>query len=135
MYPTPTADQLRRFLGYPADQPVEVADAAQSAEVAHGWLAEATGVDDWPDSTGAPRVVKSWMWELTGIAYENPTSMESDRAGEVQSGWRDRRSQILAQARTWAAANGHSLTRTSPVSRGSFPVAVPWPDPARGFRW
>ncbi len=117
--------RLTTFLGYPADQPVTQQQSEVAESMAVGWLSEATGLDAWPDPV--PKIIDTWILELAAIAFENPTSMEDDQAGEVRSGWRDRRSQILAQARAWSARNGHAKPTGSSVSRGCFPPVLPLP--------
>ena len=129
-----TPQRLTTFLRYPASDPVTQDSADLAEEVALGWLSGVTQVEDWQSHTEDP-VVKAWVLELAGIAYENPTSMTQDQAGEVQSAWqRDRRSQILDAAAAWAARKGLLADTTATLSRGSFPPAQPWPDQARG-RW
>lgn len=126
-----TADELRRFLRYPADQPVDAEDAALAEQVAIGWLSEPTGVETW--TTPVPAIVKTWVLELAGIAYENPTSMESDTALDTSSSWRDRRSQILSAARSWAQLNGHG--KGTSTSRGCFPRTPAPLGGLDGLRW
>lgn len=126
-----TAAELTRFLRYPADQAISEQDAAQVEQVAIGWLSDPTGVEEWTDPV--PPVIKTWVLELAGIAYENPTSMENDQSLDNSSQWRDRRSQILAAAARWATRTGRGST-TAALPTGGFPAVEPWPDPARG-RW
>lgn len=118
------ADKLRRFLRYPADQPIHADDAQLAEEVAAGWLSEPIGRDPREIENPPPAIV-SWMIELAGIAYENPTSMETDTSQDTSSGWRDRRAQILASARAWAREQAGN-TRTVALPKGSFPPAQPW---------
>ena len=118
-----SADQLRRFLRYPADQPIDADDAKLAEEVAIGWLSDPTGVEEW--AYPAPPAIRAWVLELAGIAYENPTSMENDASLDNSSSWRDRRHQILKAAGDWAARNGHTTPASSGVSRASFPPAQP----------
>ncbi len=100
--------------------------------VVAGWLLEATGVDWTLTHTGdLPTTVAGWAIELGGIAYENPTSMTADQTGDIQSGWRDRRSQIMDAARAWAQANLSTAPTSAPaVPRGRFPAVVALPDSA-----
>lgn len=127
------AAKLTRFLRYPVTDPVSKESAELAKQVALGWLSAATDVDDWEPYAQDNRVA-TWVLELAGIAYENPTSMTADGAGEVSSAWqRDRRAQILERAQQWATRMNLRAT-TAPTSRGAFPPAAAWPDPARG-RW
>lgn len=126
-----TAAELTRFLRYPADQAISDQDAAQVEQVAIGWLSDPTGVESW--AAPVPTVIKTWVLELAGIAYENPTSMENDQSLDNSSQWRDRRLQILAAAARWATRTGRGAT-TVALPTGGFPAVDPWPDPARG-RW
>lgn len=125
-----SAAQLTTFLRYPVTDPVSQESAELAERVALGWLSEATGIDEWDwDSHKESSTVFAWVLELTGIAYENPTSMSQDGAGDVQSSWVDRRKQILESAKAWALRRSPSAGVTS---RGSFPPAARWPEPARG---
>ena len=117
-----SAEELTRFLRYPTSEPVDAESTALAENVALGWLSEATGITDWsPETLTQDLTVKAWVLELAGIAYENPTSMENDTAGDVSSQWRDRRSQILKTAEAWARRNGHAPAAAGATSRGTFP--------------
>lgn len=134
-----TAAQLTRFLRYPEGEPVGNSDAELAEQVALGWLSDPTGITNWENQPANPgTALFSWVLELAGLAYENPTSQEQDQSGDVTSAWsptaRDRRSQILASARAWAQRNGSSPSTGAPRARGNFPAAEGWPDPARR-RW
>lgn len=119
-------DELAAWLQYE----VEPTSAAQVERVVAGWLSEATGLDAFPDPL--PPVLYAWAVELAGIAYENPTSMTDDQAGETRSAWADRKRQILLSATAWGQRT--SGTSAAPLPRGRFPAAQPWPDPLGG-RW
>lgn len=125
--PIVNAEELTLFLRYPQDEQISNAAAALAEKVAIGWLSEAAG--DW-DAEAPPPVIVSWLFELAGIAYENPTSMESDTSQDTSSSWVDRRAQILANARTWRAARAAEAAASQAVtatSRGCFPPASAWP--------
>lgn len=130
-----TTEQLTRFLRYdPAELDDE--DTVQAEQMAVGWLSEPTGRDDWghADQT-VPTAVRAWILELAALSIENPTSMQDDQSGDTRSGWTDRRQQILSAARAWAQRHGHHRPQTtSGLSRGAFPPAAGWPDPARADR-
>lgn len=126
--PTPivTAADLTLFLRYPQDEQITTTAAALAEKVATGWLSEATGT--FPDPLPSP--IYSWLIELAGIAYENPTSMESDTSQDTSSSWVDRRLQILANARQWRAdrdAEADAASQVPAKSRGCFPPAQAWP--------
>lgn len=117
-----TKDDLEHWLRYDVD------DAGYTIveKVVTGWVFQATEWTAVPDPL--PPQVFSWALELGGIGYENPTSQSDDQTDLVRSAWRDRRSQILAEIRTWARSNG-SAASGSPAPRGRFPGALPYPDP------
>lgn len=118
--------QLRTWLRYDEAEVFDEATAALVEQVVTGWLlAEIGTLPDPAPTQGHP--LFGWALELGGIAYENPTAMTDDQAGETRSAWADRRLQILAAARRWAEANGTTGT-ARPLPRGSFPRAKPWPD-------
>ncbi|WP_114202322.1 hypothetical protein [Janibacter anophelis] len=118
--------QLRTWLRYDEDEVFDEATATLVEQVVTGWLvAEIGALPEPTPQQGHP--LFGWALELGGIAYENPTSMTSDTAGETNSSWADRRLQVLAAARRWAEANGTTGT-TRPLPRGSFPTARPWPE-------
>lgn len=135
-----TAQRLTTFLRYPASDPVSGEATALAEEQALGWLTEAIEAPagfDWTQHA-QDLTLRAWVLELAGISYENPTTMESDGAGDVTSAWRDRRSQILATAREWARRRGITAPeQAAPVasSTGHFPPAPAggWPD--RATRW
>lgn len=118
-----TLDDLEHWLRYDVD----VTGHAIVEKVVTGWIFDATGWTASPDPL--PPQVFSWALELGGIAYENPTSQSDDQTDLVRSAWRDRRSQILAEIRTWSQANGTAVGAI-PLPRGSFPTSCPFPDPA-----
>ena len=123
-----TAAELSDWLHYDTHE----GSVRQAERVVVGWLLEATGVD-WTaaDSGALPPVVLGWALELGGIAYENPTSMTTDQTGDISSGWRDRRSQIMAAARSWAQVNLATVPSSAPPRpRGRFPAASALPDRA-----
>lgn len=118
-----TPAQLKTWLHYASDDDFDAEAAELAEQVVAGWLADATETD--VDSFDPPKQMFAWAIELGGIAYENPTSMSDDAAGETRSAWMDRRVQILAAARRWASRP----SSTGPVlPRGSFPPAQAWPD-------
>lgn len=118
-------EQLRTWLRYDEADVFDADTAKLVEQVVTGWLTAEIGSLPEPAPTeGHP--LFGWALELGGIAYENPTSMTSDAAGETNSSWADRRLQVLAAARRWAEANGS--TGSSPLPRGSFPKAKAWPD-------
>lgn len=103
-------------------------DAGQHAvveRVVRGWVLSATEWAEIPDPL--PEIVASWALELGGVAFENPTDQSSEMTVNVQSAWRDRKSQILAELKLWAR-NNDTLTRPGPRPRGRFPAALPYPD-------
>lgn len=136
-----TRERLTTFLRYPDTDPVSHEAAALAEGQALGWLADAIEAPDDFDWSAHKQnlTLRAWVLELAGISYENPTTMESDGAGDVTSAWRDRRSQILATAREWARRRGivpdDSPQAAVPVSSGCFPPAPTggWPD--RATRW
>ncbi|QIM19880.1 hypothetical protein G7075_00010 [Phycicoccus sp. HDW14] len=120
------AAKLGSWLGYSTGD-VDDDQCAAVLEVVEGWILGATGWNDIPAEPAKP--LRAWALELGGIAYENPTSQTDDQTDLVRSSWRDRRSQILAEIRTWSQSNGSAVGgQLSP--RGSFPPARPYPDPA-----
>ncbi|WP_435199567.1 hypothetical protein [Janibacter sp. GS2] len=121
-----TPAQLRTWLRYDEADVFDEDTAVLVEHVVAGWLlAEVGTLPDLAPEEGHP--LFGWAIELGGIAYENPTSMSDDQAGETRSAWADRRVQILAAARRWSEANGATGSST-PVPRGSFPKARSWPD-------
>lgn len=124
--PTPVvnAESLTLFLKYPEEERIGEDAAALALMVATGWLRDAAGT--WPTEP-VPDQIKSWLFELSGIAYENPTSMNEDNAGDVGSAWMDRRSQILKTARAWAGREVAAKSTGLAVSRGCFPKPLGWP--------
>jgi hypothetical protein len=121
--------ELSKWLHYDGD--IAVDEATLVEKVVTGWLCNAAGLDQLPDPL--PAAFFGWGLELGGIAYENPTSMSEDSAGDVSSAWGDRRRQILADVAAWGLRNGTSGD-AAPLPRGNFPPATPWPDQYRG-RW
>lgn len=125
-----TKEQLRDFLRYAPDDEFSVASAQQVHDVAAGWIADAADVDDLTELIpGQPsQRVRAWAIELAAIAYENPTTADTDAAAESSSGWGrvDRRQQILDNVRAWAQAK--SGAGAVPLPRGQFPKARRWPD-------
>lgn len=130
-----TPEQLKTWLRYDADDDFDADSATLAEKVAAGWLSNATGmtVSALEATREETPQVFSWALELGGIAYENPTSMQDDQAGAARTTWRDRRAQILEEARAWAVATAPAPTRMA-LPRGSFPPAQPWPDPAIRIR-
>ena len=121
-----TPAQLRTWLRYDEDEVFDEDTATLVEQVVTGWLtAEIGALPESAPTQGHP--LFGWALELGGIAYENPTAMTSDAAGETNSSWADRRLQILAAARRWAETNG-TTGSTTPLPRGSFPKARAWPE-------
>lgn len=105
---------------------VSEAAAASAERAVWGWLKQATGLTERPDTVSDEMF--SWAIELGAIAHENPSSLSTYTIGDETSGWqRDRRQEILDAA---AAGGSDTPSRTGP--RGSFPPAQSWPDPACG---
>lgn len=125
-----TPAQLKTWLRYASEDDFDAAAAELAEQVVAGWLADAT--ETVIDSMNPPPQMFAWALELGGIAYENPTSMSDDAAGETSTSWMDRRSQILAAARRWAAKQPSTAAGVLP--RGCFPPAQPWPDAAAARR-
>ncbi len=128
-----TPEQLKTWLRYESEDDFDTAAATLAETVVAGWLTDATKHTPTELATAATTTapqVFSWAIELGGIAYENPTSMQDDQAGATRTTWRDRRSQILAAAKTWGEETA-SATSTTGLPRGCFPPARPWPDPPR----
>lgn len=129
-----TPAQLKTWLRYESDDDFEPSAAQLAEKVVAGWLSDATkrdrGALEAAAAGDSPQVF-SWAIELGGIAYENPTAMQDDQAGGTRTTWRDRRSQILTDARAWGEAQPTESTTTSGLPRGNFPKARPWPDPIR----
>lgn len=105
---------------------VQPGPAAQVERVVAGWLSEATGLDAFPDPL--PPALYAWAIELAGIAYENPTSMTDDQAGETRSAWADRKRQILLSAAAWGQRNATPGAGSTPSPLGRFPAAPGWPE-------
>lgn len=123
-----TAEQLTSWLQY--EETIAAATHEVIEKVVTGWVLAATGWSEIPDPL--PGQVFSWSLELGGIAYENPTDQQYDSTALVQSSWRDRRTQILAELTLWAKANG-TTGHAPTLPRGRFPAAAPYPDPYRPY--
>lgn len=120
-----TPEQLRTWLRYDEADYFDAETARLAEQVVTGWLLAEIGTMPTPEPV-AGHPLFGWALELGGIAYENPTAMQDDQAGETRSVWSDRRAQILASARRWAETTGSASG--SPKPRGRFPKARPWPD-------
>lgn len=123
---------LRDFLRYDEDDVFVEKTATLAIKVATGWLTVEVGTI--PPTVDDSSPLYAWCLELAGIAYENPTSMSTDQAGETSSAWADRRLQILTTARRWAAEQGSGPVSSVPAPRGTFPPAPSWPDAWGGRR-
>ena len=127
MPPLFTPEDLGNWLQYSVRQ----TSAVLAEHVAAGWLKDAMNVLELPAAPKGSSLF-AWALELGGIAYENPLSLASGSLGDEASTYdRTRRERILAAAASAASA---SAGRRGP--RGSFPPALPWPDPAERYpRW
>lgn len=113
-------------LGAVLQSTVTEASAVTAERLAWGWLKPVLGVDERPD----PVSPELWAWavQLGAIAHENPALLSAYQLGDERSQYSDEaRQQILALA----AAGGQVPSGGVPRPRGSFPAAVPWPDPIR----
>lgn len=124
-----TAEELTRQLQYPESDAISEEDASHTEQVVDGWLSDATELDEWP--LPLPKQIKAWAIELGGIAFENPTSMENDSAGDVSSKWRDRREQILRAAHAWGVRRRRDAQQQAATPRGCFPPADDFANPRR----
>jgi hypothetical protein len=107
---------------------IEADTAALALSVAAGWIAGRSSLSPMPDVVPLD-IWAAWL-ELAGIAYDNPTSMTSNQAGEEITMWaggsQDRRAAILA-----ALESAYPRTTSGPL--GAFPMSNadgPWPDPS-----
>lgn len=128
----PTSPKLRTWLRYSPSEVFLEETAELAIQIATGWLSGVVGpISDSDQAVPESGPVYAWLLELAGIAYENPTSMTQDDAGETKSAWADRRAQILQQAHAWAVATGtapESQAPRAPAPTGRFPKPRPWPE-------
>lgn len=121
-----TRAQLAHWLHYDGADAISEEEFTVTHLVVRGWILQATQWATIPETV--TEALFSWAIELGGIAFENPTSQTDDQTDLVRSAWRDRRTQLMAEIRTWAVANGATVTG-GPLPRGRFPSALPYPDP------
>ena len=120
-----SASELEQAVGHP----VTPEQAMLAERVVSGWLRAATGLPQWPSPQ--PEQLFAWAIELGGIFHENPTGLAQDQAGSsTQVFGLARRREILDAARSWAASLPGAVGGSPGAPRGSFPPALPWPDPA-----
>lgn len=115
-----SADELKHLLGAAT---IDTDRAVLAERMAWGWLKPVLGLTERPDLV--PDDVFAWAVELGAIAHENPSGLESKQLGPAQQQFSaERRREILAQAASDGAPVG-----APPSPRGSFPVALDYPDP------
>ena len=87
---------LPSWLQVPA---VDTETATRVRRYADGWLMSATGLSSWPDPV--PNDLWAWGIELAGIAYRNPTALNSETVSDyTYSQDRAAKEAILAAAKT-----------------------------------
>jgi hypothetical protein len=87
---------LPSWLQVPA---VDTETATRVRRYANGWLMSATGLSSWPDPI--PDDLWAWAIELAGIAYRNPTALNSETVTDyTYSQDRAAKEAILAAAKT-----------------------------------
>lgn len=123
--PTPTD------MGNWIQQDVDETSAALAIRLAAGWIIGATSFADMPGVV-TDDVWSAWL-ELATIAYDNPTSMTSNQAGEEISMWaggsQERRAAILVSL-------SEKYPRLTAQPLGSFEAPDDyWPDDARVTRF
>lgn len=114
-----TIDDLSSYMQVPS---LDLATAVAVRRAASGWLADATGLAEWP--VPVPDRLWAWALELAAMAYLNPTWAERETVGGVTTQWGDlavRRREILTAAR-------QALRTTSGAVAYSFPSFLDWPD-------
>jgi hypothetical protein len=94
---------------------VDTESTTRVRRAVNGWLQDATGLTTWPSPV--PDRLWAWALELAAMAYNNPSSVNSEQIDDYQVSYGDRarRAEILAAAR--AAYN------TAGKPQGSFPDA------------
>lgn len=108
---------------------LDLATVERCRRVAAGWLRSATGLTAWPDTI--PDDLWAWAVELAALAYDNPAGWANETTGGEVTGYdRARRKEILdAAAAAYGGGGSGAAGPLSPV--GAFPLAEPYPDPAR----
>lgn len=103
------------------------AQLAVTMKLVAGWLRDDTGRSDIDSATELSETDPVWSaaLELVALVGENPTSLASKTAGPTSQAW------PLARERDRIRARVKALYRKdSSGPRGTFPEALPWPDPA-----